>query len=188
MQMAWEPRSAIEIVTHFRERRENQQLQALREQARELRQRLEQSEARLAEERRQHSLARAENERLLAHHADSVVSLASVDREKYSGRRVIAAVSAAHKVSVATLLSRSRYSAHVIARFHAVHILSTMRPDLTLPGLGRIMGGRDHTSIMNARKRWPLYAPLCALEILKVKEALERDGETHRGPHEVPFR
>lgn len=39
-------------------------------------------------------------------------------------------------------------------RFLAVHILLAVRPDLSLPAIGKALGGRDHTSIMHARDKF----------------------------------
>lgn len=39
-------------------------------------------------------------------------------------------------------------------RFLAVHILLAVRPDLSLPAIGRALGHRDHTSIMHARDKF----------------------------------
>lgn len=49
-------------------------------------------------------------------------------------------------------------------RFLAVHLLVAMRPDLSLPAIGRALGGRDHTTIMHARNKFPKIAdrdPIC---------------------------
>lgn len=54
-------------------------------------------------------------------------------------------------VPVADLIGprRARYIAW--PRFFAVHLMIVMRPDLSLPSIGKVLGGRDHTSCMHAR-------------------------------------
>lgn len=39
-------------------------------------------------------------------------------------------------------------------RFLAVHLLLLLRPDLSLPAIGRALGNRDHTTIMAARNKF----------------------------------
>ena len=49
-------------------------------------------------------------------------------------------------------------------RFLAVHLLLAMRPDLSLPAIGKALGGRDHTTVMHARDKFSALLdvePIC---------------------------
>lgn len=49
----------------------------------------------------------------------------------------------------------SRKTANIYwPRHHIVHSILAERPDISSTMLGRWMGGRDHTSILNSRRQW----------------------------------
>lgn len=42
----------------------------------------------------------------------------------------------------------------VLARQFVMYWTSRLRPDLSLPAIGRILGGRDHTTIMHGNRAY----------------------------------
>ena len=63
-------------------------------------------------------------------------------------------------VSYGQVMGATRSLTVVEARHTCIFALHRARPDLSLPQIGRIFGGRDHTSIMHAiRKMEKLHEP-----------------------------
>lgn len=78
----------------------------------------------------------------------------SIDKVKYAFPRVLRAICTAHRVAEAELKSDDRRFHICRARMHLVNILTVHRPDLSTPVIGKLIG-RDHTTVLNARYRWP---------------------------------
>jgi hypothetical protein len=72
---------------------------------------------------------------------------------KIAVRTIMAAVAEVHKVGIDDMLGPRRTQYVVRARFHAISLCIRLRPDLSLPTLGRVFK-RDHTTIINARDEW----------------------------------
>jgi chromosomal replication initiator protein len=68
-----------------------------------------------------------------------------------AARRVLEQVADHHSVTVDDLTGPSRLANHVKARHEAAYLLRQC--SLSYPQIGRILGGRDHTTIMYAVQR-----------------------------------
>lgn len=62
---------------------------------------------------------------------------------------ILLAVSDATGYSIAELVGPRRARPVARARMVAYHLIQTLRRDLSLPAIGRVMGYRDHTTIMH---------------------------------------
>lgn len=109
----------------------------------------------------------------------SVLTLLDVEQPKISAQTILQAVASAHGVSVGDLKGPRRWSAFVNARHHAVSLLLRLRPDLSLPLIGKLLN-RDHTTIINARNRWPRVAHKFARQKLLVLSTLENPPPVDR--------
>lgn len=58
-----------------------------------------------------------------------------------------------HDVTFAELCGRRRQRHIVALRDEAIRIVADARPDISLPQLGRIFGGRDHTTIIHSLRK-----------------------------------
>jgi chromosomal replication initiation ATPase DnaA len=65
---------------------------------------------------------------------------------------IMAAVASAAQVTVGELLGPRRARELAWPRQVAILLATRLRPDLTTPAIGRAIGGRDHTTILHARK------------------------------------
>ncbi len=73
---------------------------------------------------------------------------------KTEAQQVILEVCQRHGVSYAQVMSKSRSRPIVKARAEAMWALKDWKPSLSLPQIGRMIGGRDHTTVLHAlRKR-----------------------------------
>lgn len=70
--------------------------------------------------------------------------------------QIIARIADLHGVSVKELVGDSRLRKFVLARQHAAYELC--RRGKTLPEVGRLLGDRDHTTILHAARVWPKKA------------------------------
>jgi chromosomal replication initiation ATPase DnaA len=66
---------------------------------------------------------------------------------------ILRAVARSAKVTAAELAGPRRHSGLVEARQVAVLLVCELRPDLSLPAIGRVFAGLDHNGIAEARKR-----------------------------------
>lgn len=101
----------------------------------------------------------------------AVLTLEEVEIPKIPAQEIIAAVAAAHFVSVADLKGTCRWHCLSNARHHAVALLSQHRSDLSLPLIGKLMN-RDHTTILSSRRRWPGIASRFVPHAKRVEAAL----------------
>jgi chromosomal replication initiation ATPase DnaA len=60
-------------------------------------------------------------------------------------------------VSVSDIVSHRRAKGINVARREAMAAVYQQRPDLSLPQLGRLFGGRDHTTILHAVRKAGVY-------------------------------
>ena len=67
-------------------------------------------------------------------------------------REILALVCDITKADLGGILGPRRSRNLAWPRFFAAWLMRQLRPDLSLPAIGRVLGGRDHTSIMHATK------------------------------------
>jgi len=70
-------------------------------------------------------------------------------------KRILAEVAIEHKVSVKDIISQRRDRAILPARYKAIYRMKT-ETTMSLPAIGRRIGGRDHTTIINALRKYQL--------------------------------
>lgn len=68
----------------------------------------------------------------------------------FVGQKIMAAVAAAYGLKLSDIRGVSREKKKVIARHHAIWLVRQSCPAMSLPYIGRICGGRDHSSIFHA--------------------------------------
>lgn len=71
-------------------------------------------------------------------------------------KTILDAVAAVTEIPVRELLGPRRARPQARARQIAYHIFRRLRPDLSLPAIGRVMGMRDHTTILSGLRRGDL--------------------------------
>jgi chromosomal replication initiation ATPase DnaA len=70
--------------------------------------------------------------------------------ERFPPERILAAVAAAHTVTVPDMLTQTRISMMAYARHHAVWELRRRRLDLSFPKIARVIGRKDHTTAVHS--------------------------------------
>lgn len=68
-------------------------------------------------------------------------------------RTIIERVSTAYGVPYREIVSGSRMRPIAAARMVAMYEVRTRRPDLSLPQIGKLFGGRDHTTVLHAVRK-----------------------------------
>ena len=91
-------------------------------------------------------------ERRLAAEAVEGYRCIDVLAAKTPAKKIIAQVAAIHGLSVAEVMSNRRNRPVVEARFDAIKAVADIRPDMSLPQIGRLFG-KDHTTILHALRR-----------------------------------
>lgn len=66
---------------------------------------------------------------------------------------ILERVAARHDITVTRLISHDRRREVVLARDQAIYEVADAFPWMSLPHLGRIFGGRDHTTILHALRK-----------------------------------
>jgi chromosomal replication initiation ATPase DnaA len=66
--------------------------------------------------------------------------------------RILRAVSQEFEMPVSEIVGECRLKLHAFARFVAIGLLLQLT-DMSLPAIGRRLGGRDHTTIIHGRNR-----------------------------------
>lgn len=77
-----------------------------------------------------------------------VIDEAPPPTTKYHWRDIVMEVAKKHKITLPEITGRQRQHKIVLARHEAFYRLKTETP-LSLPEIGRKMGGRDHTSVLH---------------------------------------
>lgn len=73
--------------------------------------------------------------------------------ERIPVRQILGTICAFHGVTRAELMSRGRQRFMCKIRDEAIRAVADARPDMSLPELGRIFGGRDHTTIIHSLRK-----------------------------------
>lgn len=73
-------------------------------------------------------------------------------RAPITAKRIIEIVSEHTDVDVKSMKSHSRFQHIVTARNIATLLIRHWRPDLSYPQIGRLFGGRDHSTIIHGHK------------------------------------
>lgn len=85
-------------------------------------------------------------------------------QEKAGGRKPVEAilreVALKHGIGVDDIRGRRCYRKYTKARHEAMARVYTERPDLSLPQIGRLVGGRDHTTVLHAVKKMGVHEPI----------------------------
>lgn len=76
-----------------------------------------------------------------------------------SVKEIIAEVAKKRGVSVHAILGSDRFRWLVAIRHEAIVLAATLRPDLSLPVLGKAFGGKDHTTILHALRKAGVVRP-----------------------------
>lgn len=103
---------------------------------------------------------------------DVVESMGVVDIYTFDCQRIINTVAEVYGLRVSDVKGPSRCKREVNARRHVIHLLTEYRPDLSLPLIGKLLGGKDHTTVLHARNSWARWAPKYEAQILAVNEKL----------------
>ena len=85
---------------------------------------------------------------------------------------IIPIVAERHRVTVADIKGACRSKKVVAARFEVIAEARRLRPDLSLPQLGRLFGNRDHTTIRHALVKMGMLT--ASIEGQKVYERTRR--------------
>jgi chromosomal replication initiation ATPase DnaA len=88
-----------------------------------------------------------------------------------------AVVAKAHGMKVSEMLARRRQVPIIHARFHLIAVLTERRPDMGLQMIANAIGGYDHSTIVNARKKWQKYKHRYGPEIAAVNAEIGPDPE-----------
>lgn len=84
---------------------------------------------------------------------EEIIAGAAEDGAKLSVREIIQVVANKHAVTVGEILGPSRNKRIVAARHEAMAEAGRLRPDLSLPQIGRQFGKRDHTTVLHALRK-----------------------------------
>lgn len=92
-----------------------------------------------------------------------------------SARAVIQAVAAVTRISPGQIVGRARQHQLTEARHIAMYFTGIYSPHLSLPQVGRIFGGRDHTTVLHARHKVAERVKRLGLDLQmrEIKEALD---------------
>ena len=101
----------------------------------------------IREQRRREILERIESV-LKAHKGDRMPR-----EERIPVRQILHTICDFHGVSVAEVMSRRRLRYLCKIRDEAVRAVADSRPDMSLPEIGRMFAGRDHTTILHSLRK-----------------------------------
>lgn len=99
---------------------------------------------------------------------------ASDERTTLPPDAIITAVAHAHRVGIEDLKSTARRTHLVHARQHACALLREFTT-LSYPAIGRLIGGRDHATVVHGVQRWTQRGHVYAVEDKRAREMLGVD-------------
>lgn len=79
-------------------------------------------------------------------------------RRRSIASRIMKEAAEFHGVTTEDIMSASRKSKIVVARQHAIYEVRRQAAHLSLPRIGHIFGGRDHTTVLHSIRSWPKKA------------------------------
>lgn len=82
---------------------------------------------------------------------------------------ILARIAKEHGLTVDMLKGPSRTAHVVIARHHAVYEIRRQCKDVSTTVIGRMLGGRDHTTIITALRHWPQKAAKLGVECIPLE-------------------
>lgn len=85
---------------------------------------------------------------------------------------ILAAISAATEYKRDDLVGPKQFKSVTRARMIAYYLLRRLRPDLSLPVIGKALGGRDHTTIISGVRRFNIDRSIPPLSTWLEHEAL----------------
>lgn len=68
-------------------------------------------------------------------------------------KRIVQIAAAHADLSVEELVGEGKTKNLIVPRHRAFLVVRTLRPDMSLPEIGRRMGGKDHTTVLNGLRR-----------------------------------
>lgn len=102
---------------------------------------------------REREAAKAQVEKAFAKYKVDLEALKRKETKAQMADRLIAETAAEYSISEAELLSERRFKREVAARHTAIYRIM-LATGWSLPQIGRCLGHRDHTTILNAIKRY----------------------------------
>ena len=94
---------------------------------------------------------------------------------------IITAVAHVYHLTPQIIKGPCRDKQAVAARRHIIHLLTWWRPDLSLPIIGRLLGGRNHATILHARNTWWRYEAKFERQAREVSEILKLEYPVDSG-------
>jgi chromosomal replication initiation ATPase DnaA len=82
-----------------------------------------------------------------------VIDLSDLTTIRLPARTIIEMVVKKTGIPYAEIVGATRKRAVAVARHEAMYEVRTRRPDLSLPKIGRLFGGRDHTTVLYAVRK-----------------------------------
>lgn len=105
---------------------------------------------------------------------------------RITGQQVIAAVADDAGLYVSVLTGQSRIRPVARPRQIAAYLMRRLCPHLSRPAIGRLLGNRDHTTIIHAERQIALLMTLDATLAAQVERIETQLVEAARGPKHVP--
>lgn len=87
-------------------------------------------------------------------------------------KAIVETVARAHGITADELRGPCRKLPFVSARIHAIRLIRVFWPHISKPEIGRRVGGKNHSTVINALERWPHYKTKLGREIAFVTERL----------------
>jgi hypothetical protein len=123
----------------------------------ELLARIEREKDRRRKEEEENQAQRERMKREVARREALAVEAEQIDSIDFNGslfaKDIISIVAHHHGLTYADVIGPNRARNIIKARDYAIRAVADARPDWSLPHLGRIFGGRDHTTILHSLKK-----------------------------------
>lgn len=90
---------------------------------------------------------------------DNVHTVFRPEKGPKGARKIIEWVAATHGFTADEILSERRSKPLIDARWQAIAIVRLVNPTWSLPKIGQVFGGRDHTTILNCLRKMGIVPP-----------------------------